>query len=847
MERRRKEFEEQKKVEAELSRRRKEEERRRKEQESRRQQEEQERLAAVRRSIATCLKAANDYLEAEQFDKAAEEIQRAYKLEPGNEDIQLMANRLRLAQERFRLREEADARREEEERLRREAEEARRRAEDEATRMAQEEERRRKEELERREAQLKKIAEYLEKGELYLHEGNIDKAKNELSRIYILDSNNAAARIFEGKIKDYETQLARVREEQELQRKTEEEERRRKIERENQIQLLLGRAEERLRKLQYDEALDEVVRVFAIDPSNEAAHQLEEKIRSSQEISRKAEESLAPFTSNRKKDSSLLEVPEKVEEEIPEAKHAKKSRQTYYIMIAGAIIVGSILVFAGLRFLYQTIFPERKVIVIQPFVFENKTDTLDIGKGLAVLINHDLESLHDVGIIDDETILHHQLSTSEAYRQSMKATHIISGRISRIGTQLAIVVQLADSVRTINTWRFAVEMENLDVFRHDLTAKIADAAGLDSTLLGGVTPITTSLRSLQFMLRGLSLLLSDRRMSAINYFANSITADEKNIEARYWLASALLDSCEVLGSSLNESGDRALEELKEILLTSQNWANANALMAVYSRLRSQFHEQQVFAKRALEKSPSNTTALGELAINESIHNNPSKSKELAVLAVTLNPESFRAWLILGLQYHLQGKYSQAINAYQRAIILNPESVSEIWNLLLFDAQDRAGSGEAVSMALKKMLDKDPKNYDILYRLGRTTQGLGRRIEANQILEKAKNESENAILRDQSDWSAHITHGLALMRLGRFADGLSEIRKLSESNPDNVTILYTLAKAYAIYHKEDEAAQALTKAIDKDYRIILILDLDFFYLRSNEQYQNVFFLQDNEPD
>jgi predicted Zn-dependent protease len=82
-----------------------------------------------------------------------------------------------------------------------------------------------------------------------------------------------------------------------------------------------------------------------------------------------------------------------------------------------------------------------------------------------------------------------------------------------------------------------------------------------------------------------------------------------------------------------------------------------------------------------------------------------------------------------------------------------------------------------------------------------------------------------------------------MRLGKFADGFAEVQRVAMANPDNPTFQYALARAYAIYNKNNEAIEALSKAKEKEYRIGAVLDLDFFNLEVDERFPKILFLQE----
>jgi adenylate cyclase len=845
LERRKRELEEQRRAEEELRRRREDEDRRRKEEETRLKRKEEERRAALRRAISVYMQAANDYLSVEQFDRAAEEITRAYKLDPNNEDVRLMENRLRIAQEEARLRLEARARRDEEERRRREAEDARRKAEEEAQRLAAEEDKRRKEELERREAHLKKIAEYLEKGELYLREGELEKARNELSRIYILDPGNAAARVFETKIKDIENQQVREREEQEMQRRAEEEETRRKRERENQIQMFVVRAQEFYRKHRFDEALDEIVHIYAIEPANPQARQWEEKIRVAQENQRKTNEMLGIMGTDRgAADDEAAQVTESTvsEPRMPEIPREEKPAIPRWLGIAIGAAVVAVLIGLISRPVIHRLFPTQYVVAIQSFTVVG-ADT-GIGRGLSVLLAGDLAVVPHVQVVNPmSSAVSKNLSPSQ-YIHEFHATHLITGTVKLDKNQIEIVLNIADSSKQLSNITIVGQLEALATLRQDMRTAVAEAFDLSGDLdnLPGMSSSSRRDAIDQFFL-GISDIQQRSLKNAIAAFETSIADDQRFAEANAWLARTLLDSCEVLGTANNDLGSRAFEAAEKAVELHPQSVIGIVAHATYFRLMARYSEARSLALDALKISPSNSDAHAELAIASTVHGDFSTASDNIRTALSLDPYSYRAWLASALNNHFQQKFKDAARDYQRAIETQSVHPCETTVYLMADAFTRADMNDLAINTYMGILASAPDDYFTLYRLGRIYQGIGKRHEGDQYLQRAFKSASAALEKNSGDAQSRMMVGLSTMRLGRFADGFADVQRVATANPDNPTFLYALARAYAIYHKDNEALETLSKAVDKEYRIGAVLDLDLFNLESNERFPKILFLQE----
>jgi len=282
----------------------------------RRTEEEQERKEKQQR-LKKHLSQARKYLKEGRFEKALDKTEKALQLDPNNPgavelDTKIHQEKL---ERQGRAEEEAWRRREEEERKRREAEEAERRAAmrkidqhlaaardlldreefekalEEAEKALQlnprhepsiqleEEIRKHKvEEEKRQQARLKKIEGHVQAAEEYLQKQKFERARGEVKRVYEIDSENADARRLELRIKEAE----------EARRRAEEEERRQV--RLKKIQGHLQAVEEYLQKQKFESALDEVKRIYEIDPEYADARELERWIKEAGEARRRAEE-----------------------------------------------------------------------------------------------------------------------------------------------------------------------------------------------------------------------------------------------------------------------------------------------------------------------------------------------------------------------------------------------------------------------------------------------------------------------------------------------------------------------------------------------------------------------------
>ena len=238
---------------------REEEERRKREEEERKLLEaEDAKQREAMKKVDGHLTAARDLVEQEEFEKALDEVSKALELAPRHEPA------IQLEGEVRKQKMEVELRKAEEKIKRKEAEEKRR-------------------------ALLREIQRFIEKAESYLQEGKFEKALDEIIHAFSLDATHPQAKELAEKIQAAIEEKARA--EEEAKRREEEERRRREEEEKRQAQLKkikghLQAAEEYLQKQKYEKALEELKRVYELDPKNSDAFALEQQVRHAEQSTR---------------------------------------------------------------------------------------------------------------------------------------------------------------------------------------------------------------------------------------------------------------------------------------------------------------------------------------------------------------------------------------------------------------------------------------------------------------------------------------------------------------------------------------------------------------------------------
>jgi hypothetical protein len=250
----------------------------RKKEEDERRKNEELRHQAIESKIIVFLDRSKDYLGKGDFNRALDEVARAYLLDPANEKIHATENLIRKSQEETRLRVD-------QERLQKQQEDNLKRQEllkAQVARMQQEkEEKRRREEEARSQAQQQKISQYLNRAQEFLNNGKLDEALSELAFVVVVDPLNEEVLSLERKIRDAQEQ--EQTEQLEQYRRREEEQRKKREAIISAIQKHIENADLLAGQQKWSEALRVITRAYVLDPMNDALQACEKRIQTAQE------------------------------------------------------------------------------------------------------------------------------------------------------------------------------------------------------------------------------------------------------------------------------------------------------------------------------------------------------------------------------------------------------------------------------------------------------------------------------------------------------------------------------------------------------------------------------------
>ncbi|MFN2433205.1 MAG: tetratricopeptide repeat protein [Gemmatimonadota bacterium] len=235
-----------------------------------------------------------------------------------------------------------------------------------------------------------------------------------------------------------------------------------------------------------------------------------------------------------------------------------------------------------------------------------------------------------------------------------------------------------------------------------------------------------------------------------------------------------------------------------------------------------------------------------------------KAQMLLEQATEINPEGPEAWINLGTVYNRQKKTTEAIDAYKKALELQPDNQTLSYNLgILYHqmgrdavaAGDSAKADEYLDLAestYKAYLAKNPGEVDIVNNLASLYQERGQTDEMRETLGevavadsasqadlynagraflqgKQWTDAEGAFRKviaeeDATDpASLEMTSysmeylGLTLLQQKKYEEAIEILQKLAQRQPDNAAAQEYLGFAYRDSGRRDEALAAFAKA------------------------------------
>jgi tetratricopeptide (TPR) repeat protein len=173
----------------------------------------------------------------------------------------------------------------------------------------------------------------------------------------------------------------------------------------------------------------------------------------------------------------------------------------------------------------------------------------------------------------------------------------------------------------------------------------------------------------------------------------------------------------------------------------------------------------------------------------------------------------------GVELLKQSKFSEAIDPLLKAVELNPKDPNVRLNLAY--AYDRQGRLDEAVIHYQKAIELNPRDSVARNNLGVLYNKAGRYDKAIRELEKTLEIDPKSATAPKNLETAKKNQSALQEREKRIAEAVKNV----ESNPENASAHYNLARLYAFYDKKDLAIPSLEKALKLGYSDIGYVKVD----------------------
>jgi TolB-like protein/predicted Zn-dependent protease len=453
-------------------------------------------------------------------------------------------------------------------------------------------------------------------------------------------------------------------------------------------------------------------------------------------------------------------------------------------LLAAPIFIAIVaLGFFGYRYLRVSESGPINSIAVMPF--ENRsgsTDTDYLSDGLTDSLIFRFSQLPNLKVSPTSSVMRYKGSGTDVAQvaKELDVDAVLSGRLSQLGDNLTISVQLIDTRSKKLIWA-----EQYDRKMADMLATQREIA----------TTITQKLQ----------LKLASDEKGITKKYTNSNEAYQLYLKGRYYWAKRSKDEM-----------FKAIDSYKQAIALDPDFALAYAAMAeVYNSMakdpdvapKDAVPFAKTAATRALELDPTLPEAHSAFGDSLAIYDwNWADSEREFKRALELDPNiSYIHLAYSGSYLGPAGKLDEAVKEAERAV--EQEPLSLINNAVLASAYIYARQYDKAVAQAQKTYDLDPG-----FPLAR--HWLGMSYVATQQYEKAISISQEVSTDSVSRWLAIVVLGHAYAKMGRRADAEKQIAELRDLAKTRYIRPYYIASIYAALGDKDNAFAELERSFQE---------------------------------
>ncbi len=708
--------------------------------------------------------------------------------------------------------------------------------------------------LEEEENKQQSAEEYYKKAEEFFNQEKYDDAEKSANEIFKISPLHARGQALLGRIED------KRYEQKEQERRDHESKRRTDDDRREKIEGGIRRAKQMMDQYKFREALAEVEQVLAGEPENVSGKELkgilDEKLQKENEELAAAErikqaEDLARAQENKKEAGQLArdlaELQTAAAATAVAAEEAERQRRRAAIISAvvkygtrTAAVVGiAAVLYYGIPMAYKAVFPNKALIAVTAFSGSGDDYLAGI---LPTLIAQDLLGHDHVTVVAPTTSSSYDAKVQDISKIAgeMNARQIVTGEVRRSGDNYSLIVRMFDGLtkEKIFEEKYDKDIASLPAVRSAIVRTVLEKLEIDATPRTVTSP-TPNAQAFDAFLYA-SWLINQADMDSINRgvaILGRVTEADPTFSLAYsTLAHGIIRQFQQGGEGNRSMLADAIEAAKKAIESDKLNASAYGQLGIASRHLRRFEDAKRYTNRSLALQPANPDAQRELALLSVVEGDYEKALGHLSNARSLDPKNPDTFLVAGLIHHFKQQYSDAVTAYQAAIafggnefVITTRYLSKAWDATVNEAKTAA--------YYEKLIERNQKDYSAYYRIGQAYQANGKIDNAKKFLEPGEKLARGAIDANTRDPRPHIYRALFLTRLGDpTGDWEKEVNTATDLASNEAEVFFRKANVYAIQKKKTEALAALKRALELDYTFSEILNVDFSQISREPEFQ-----------
>jgi tetratricopeptide (TPR) repeat protein len=679
--------------------------------------------------------------------------------------------------------------------------------------------------------------------------------------------------------------------------KLQEEPRRRAADRDDQLKKLpelLEAAHSLYQQEKYDQALDRVTEILAIEAENESAIRLQEQITRAKQIielvkkeeARHKEEEAASFPDRKEQPRSVIShegkdvwgadaapAPESEFEIAPEqagpvappktpALERLRERASNVtipwkpilsvIVVAAAGLAGYVIV----DYIKHAVSPpQASILVLTPGIARADSTTGYITDGLMEDLIGDLSIASEVRAIGAPSALRLRSSSMNpvAKARSVGAGYYLQWNVGRVSDWLALELSLFDTLSSRPIWisRHQASLKEMSGVRVEIARRVLEAMqvtpdGEEQLLLRRVP--TTEPDAYDAFLRGRAALRQRDRYSpidAIQLFSQAVQKDSAFAHAQAALGWAWVLAYEDDPRPQESYLIQALSCVNRTVLMGWRSSEIFRVWGVVELWRSNHAKALERLEDAARISPSDAESLRRLAVLQIVTGDFDAALKSAERAVYVDPENVASHAALGNVLQFLGQYvhpsetEESRNAYAAASRSYKEGErfagdrSKFSSGLYAEVLVYTQQPNRAVTTLMNRVAQVRTSYIEYYKLARVQQAAGLpKTQWEEALVRARTLINRQLQASPNDALALSYLALVQTRLGQFKEASAASARAVRLASDNVEILYNTARMHSLQRNGAKALEQLRGAVRNRYSLPQILDMDFYLLRSN---------------